>query len=83
MRVSYFSWLRAKTGVAAEVIELPSECATVDDLIRHLSDRHPALADIAGAQGSLRYTVNRRYVEKLHRIEPTDEVGFFPPVTGG
>lgn len=83
MRVSYFSWLRGKTGVAAEALELPGACRTVDDLIGHLCERHPALAEIAGAQGSLRYTVNRRYVEKSHELAPTDEVGFFPPVTGG
>jgi molybdopterin synthase sulfur carrier subunit len=83
MRVSYFSWLRTKTGMAAETIELPSECATVEDLVRHLSQRHPQLAEIANARGSLRCTVNRRYVEDSHLLASTDDIAFFPPVTGG
>lgn len=83
MRISYFSWLRTKTGMASETIELPSHCATVDDLVRHLSRCHPPLAEIAEARGSLRCTVNRRYVENTHQLAPTDDVGFFPPVTGG
>ncbi|MEE3624960.1 molybdopterin converting factor subunit 1 [Nitrospirillum sp. BR 11752] len=83
MRIAYFSWLRAKTGTASEQIDLPQNCNTVSELIDYLSGRHPALAEIATAQGSLRYTVNRRYVEKSHPLAATDEVVLFPPVTGG
>src|SRR3546814_11967951 len=52
-------------------------------LIDILSDRHPDLAAVANAEGSLRFTVNRRYVERDHPIQPADTVGLFPPVTGG
>lgn len=83
MRVSYFSWLRTKTGMSAEAVDLPDGCMTVEDFVDHLSTRHPALAEIAGARGSLRYTVNRRYVEKSHQLCATDEIVLFPPVTGG
>ena len=83
MRVGYFSWLRTKTGTAAEVIDLPKDCSTVEKLIRYLSDRHPPLAEIADAPGGLRFTVNRRYVEKSHPLQSSDDVGLFPPVTGG
>lgn len=83
MKVTYFSWLRTKTGVAAESLELPPSCGTVESLVQHLATRHPALGEIAGAQGSLRCTVNRRYVEPSHPLQATDTVGFFPPVTGG
>jgi sulfur-carrier protein len=83
MRIRYFSWLRSKTGVATESIDLPQGCDTIGALIRHLSGRYPAFAEIAEAQGSLRYTVNQRYVDHAHAIHPTDTVNFFPPVTGG
>lgn len=83
MRIGYFSWLRTKTGTAAEVIDVPEECGTVEKLIGFLSYRHPPLAEIADAPGGLRFTVNRRYVEKTHPLQPTDIVGLFPPVTGG
>lgn len=83
MLVSYFSWLRLKTGVRSEEVALPAGCRTVSDLVGHLSGHHPALAAIAEAQGSMRFTVNRRYVESSHVLFAADEVGLFPPVTGG
>jgi molybdopterin synthase sulfur carrier subunit len=83
MRITYFSWLRSKTGLSSEDIELPNGCRNISMLIDILSDRHPDLAAVANAEGSLRFTVNRRYVERDHPIQPADTVGLFPPVTGG
>ena len=83
MKVSYFSWLRTKTGTPAEEITLPEGATTIADLVRHLGERHPALAEIADAPGAMRFTVNRRYVEAGHVLSPADEVNLFPPVTGG
>lgn len=83
MKVSYFSWLRTKTGVASEDVAPPDGCRTVADLVAHLAGRHPALAEIADAPGGMRFTVNRRYVEAHHELSAGDEVSLFPPVTGG
>lgn len=83
MRVSYFSWLRTKTGCASEEVARSSDCRTVGDLVARLADRHPALGEIAAAPGGMRYTVNRRYVEASHELSDGDEVSLFPPVTGG
>ncbi|WP_342363816.1 molybdopterin converting factor subunit 1 [Terrarubrum flagellatum] len=83
MRVNYFSWLRTKTGVSREDVALPQGGATVADLVTHLAGKHPALGEIANTPGALRCVVNRRYVENSHSLAETDEVQFFPPVTGG
>jgi molybdopterin synthase sulfur carrier subunit len=83
MRVTYFSWLRLKTGLAFEEIELPNGCNTIALLVDFLAGRYPDLAAVASAEGNLRFTVNRRYVERDHPVEPLDTVGLFPPVTGG
>lgn len=83
MKITYFSWLRSKTGLSSEEIELPDDCNDIDGLVDLLSGRHPDLAAVANAQGSLRFTVNRRYVERDHPLQPADAVGLFPPVTGG
>lgn len=83
MKVHYFSWIRIKTGLSSEEIVLPKSCKTVSEVVDHLSIRHPALAEIAAAGGSLRYTVNRRYVDGAHQVSSSDEISLFPPVTGG
>lgn len=83
MRVTYFSWLRSKTGLASEEIDLPEGCNTIASLVNFLSGRYPDLAAVASAEGNLRFTVNRRYVERDHPVASVDTVGLFPPVTGG
>lgn len=83
MKITYFSWLRTKAGVPSEDIDPPGDVETVGDLMAWLADRRPALKEIATTAGALRCTVNRRYVEAGHRLQPGDEVAVFPPVTGG
>ena len=56
---------------------------TVGDLMAWLAETRPALTEIATTAGAMRCTVNRRYVEADHRLQPSDEVAVFPPVTGG
>jgi sulfur-carrier protein len=83
MRITYFSWLRSKTGLSSEDFDLPDNCKDIGSLVTFLSNRHPELAAVANAAGSLRFTVNRRYVDRDHPLQPADTVGLFPPVTGG
>lgn len=83
MKVTYFSWLRLKTGVPSEELVPPGDGCTVADLVHHLATRYPALAEIANARGGMRFTVNRHYVESSHVLSGADDVGLFPPVTGG
>lgn len=83
MKILYFAWLRQRTGTPTETIELPEGVRTVADLLVHLGQRHPAFAEVVAAQGVVRCAVNQRHVERDHELAPTDEVAFFPPVTGG
>ncbi|MEM0929135.1 MAG: molybdopterin converting factor subunit 1 [Pseudomonadota bacterium] len=83
MKVTYFSWLRTKTGVPAEDVPLPDDIDTMGELISLLGQTHPALQELTEQEGSLRCTVNRRYVDMTHPVTNTDEVTIFPPVTGG
>ncbi len=83
MRVRYFAWLRQRTGVAEEEIELPEGVRTVGDLARHLAERHPRFGEVLAAGGAVRFAVNHEYADPDTPVRPGDEVAFFPPVTGG
>ena len=83
MKVTYFSWLRTKTGVASEELNDSSFIKTISDLLNYLSNKYPDIDAIVKSNGSIRFTVNRRYVEEHHPVGPTDVIGLFPPVTGG
>ena len=83
MKIMYFAWLKQRAGTSSETIELPPEVGTVGDLLGWLSERHPAFGEAVAAQGVVRCAVNQRHVERDHPVQPSDEVAFFPPVTGG
>lgn len=83
MNIRYFAWLRQRTGVAQETIELPENVQTVEELMTWLGGRHPRFAEACQASGVVKCAVNKIYVERSSPVTASDEVAFFPPVTGG
>jgi molybdopterin synthase sulfur carrier subunit len=83
MKLRYFAWLRGKTGVAAEQIELPDGVGDVEQLVQWLVARGPGYAEAFRERGAVRVAVNFDYVGFDHPVRDGDEVAFFPPVTGG
>ncbi len=83
MTLVYFAWVRQKTGVAQEILELPPGVATVGDLIEHLRNRGNGYGEAFGDPARLRAAVNQAHVAFDAAISQDDEVAFFPPVTGG
>ncbi|HEV2549325.1 MAG TPA: molybdopterin converting factor subunit 1 [Stellaceae bacterium] len=83
MKILYFAWLRAKIGKAEEEIELPTDVTTVAGLLDWLKARGPGFAEALKDQRVVRVAVNQHYVGWDHRLQSTDEVALFPPVTGG
>ena len=83
LQILYFAWLREQVGLAQETLPLPDEVATVADLIAHLSARGANYATAFGTQRKVRCAVNQEFADPATPIHPGDEVGFFPPVTGG
>lgn len=83
MEVLYFAWVRDRTGVARESVELPDGVKTVADLVAWLRERSEghgaAFADLA----LVRAAVNQEHVPFDHPVAAGDEVAFFPPMTGG
>ncbi|HVP84314.1 MAG TPA: molybdopterin converting factor subunit 1 [Rhizomicrobium sp.] len=83
MTLVYFAWVRQKVGTGEERIDLPPGVATVQDLIAHLEKRGGGYADVFGNPQRLRAAVNQEHAGLDAAISGTDEVAFFPPVTGG
>ncbi len=83
MKLLYFAWLKAKTGIAEEEVDPPAEVATVGDLLGWLKGRGPGYAEALADLQIVRVAVNQEYADPDHPVGPGDEVALFPPVTGG
>jgi len=83
MDLLYFAWVRQKIGVGRERLEVPPSVATVADLLAWLSARGPGYAAALGDTGLIRVAVNQEFATLATPVAASDEVAFFPPVTGG
>jgi molybdopterin synthase sulfur carrier subunit len=83
MRVLYFAWLRERIGAGEEELVKPAEVETVGQMIVWLRTRGPAYAAAFAAGNAVRCAVNQEFAGPEDPVGATDEVAFFPPVTGG
>jgi molybdopterin converting factor subunit 1 len=83
MKILYFAWLRGKTGIGEEEIELGDGVTDVASLVDQLRARSPGHRAAFADLDAVRVAVNQDYVEWDHRVDARDEIAFFPPVTGG
>ena len=79
VNVQFFSYFKQLTGTSA-VMEVLPEGATVEDLLRVLSQRYPKLR---GAERSTLVAVGVDYAPREQVLREGDEVSVFPPVQGG
>ena len=77
--VRYFASIREATGVKEEEIELP-DGGTIETLIREAKALHSMLEV---QNRVIIVSVNGEFVEANRRLNATDEVAIFPPVSGG
>ena len=83
MKILYFAWVREKTGVAEETIQIPEEISTARELVGWLKDRGEGFAAAFSDERLVRVAVNQEYATLDEPVSRDDEVAFFPPVTGG
>jgi molybdopterin synthase sulfur carrier subunit len=79
IRLLYFARLRETLGSAGEILE--STPATVADLLAELSARGDTWQD--ALSGKVLVAVNQEMALQDTALADGDEVGLFPPVTGG
>jgi len=75
IQVRFFASLRERLGVSALELSLP-EGATVAQVWARASNNQPIPDNLLAAR-------NMEYVDLSSSVADGDEIGFFPPVTGG
>jgi molybdopterin synthase sulfur carrier subunit len=83
MRLLYFAWVREKTGIGAEDVELPREVTTIAELIAWQKTRGPEFAHAFERSEVIRAAIDKTHVRPNASIGTAREIAFFPPVTGG
>ena len=81
--ILYFARFREKLGIDQEQLSLSSSPQTVAMLMLELSARGENWADIFNGSQQVLVAVNQEMVKPDAQLNDGDEVGFFPPVTGG
>lgn len=82
-RLLYFAWVKEKTGIAAEDVDLPGGIATVGDVIAWLKTRGPEFENAFAESETIRAAVDQTHARADASIAGATEIAFFPPVTGG
>lgn len=80
IKVLFFAQTRELIGL--ESLELTPSVETAEQLRQHLSERGKNWA-LALTAGKLLVAINQTIVPLDSPIKDSDEIAFFPPVTGG
>ncbi len=83
MKILYFAWVKQRTGVSQETVELPDTVKTVEDVIDWIRARGPEFAHAFEDTRVIRAAVDQVHARLDTPIEGAGEIAFFPPVTGG
>ena len=83
MVVKYFSWIKEHIGKSEEQIDLPSDITNVNQLINFLNETDQKYNIIFKKKELIKIAVNKTYSSFDTKISNSDEIAFFPPVTGG
>ena len=83
VQLLYFAWVREKTGLGAEELELPEEIKSVEDLLQWQKQRTPQYEEAFADTATIRVAIDQEHVTPDSLIAGAREIAFFPPVTGG
>ena len=81
IRILYFASLRERLGCDTEEMVMPAD--SVGGLLAHLRARGGIWAEVLGDQETVLVARNQVMVKPDAPLVDGDEVGIFPPVTGG
>ena len=83
MIIKYFSWIKEHLGKSEEQIALPRHINNVNELINYLIEIDEKYNLIFEKKELIKIAVNKTYSSFDTKVSNSDEIAFFPPVTGG
>ena len=83
MVIKYFSWIKEHIGKSEEQIILPSNINNINQLINYLNEIDEKYKLLYEKKELIKIAVNKTYSSFDTKISNSDEIAFFPPVTGG
>lgn len=81
IKVFFFASVREELGLSE--LSLDWDRGDVKEVIQRISTQEEGRYKNALSRENLLTSINQEIVSKDHLVEDGDEVGFFPPVTGG
>jgi len=82
-KILYFASLAETLGIKSEQFELPADCESVADLVTLLRMRGEPFDSTFDGTTRVLVAVNQEMGAEDMAIGSSDEIAFFPPVTGG
>lgn len=80
----YFAWLRERTGITSEEVDLPDEVDTIGSLMTWLADRGEEFSAFAEHGEVIQAAVDQKHQQNRDALlDGAREIAFFPPMTGG
>ncbi len=83
VQLLYFARVREKTGLGAEMVELPESIETVADLLAWQKQRTPEYGEAFAESDVIRVALDQQHARPDSPVAGAREIAFFPPVTGG
>jgi molybdopterin synthase sulfur carrier subunit len=81
--ILYFASLRERLGVDRESLDLPPGVGDLTALLALLRQRGGVWAEVFDGHARVLMAINQEMARAGDTINDGDEVGLFPPVTGG
>jgi molybdopterin synthase sulfur carrier subunit len=82
-KILYFASLAETLGIKSEQLEITADCQSVAELVALLRTRGEPFDSTFDGTSRVLVAVNQEMGDEGMLIGDSDEIAFFPPVTGG
>jgi molybdopterin synthase sulfur carrier subunit len=83
VNILYFAKIKELVGLDNEIIDLPSNIVSFDELKNYFISRGAPWSEIFLPENATRCALNQNLMNSNFIIEAGSEIAFFPPITGG